>query len=78
MEAQACMRAAWRRTMHLNHVDHCGMTSADVQLILASIKLHQPPATWLWRQPSSLLLKCSFFCSQTLQAFDFFDDRHGS
>ena len=63
LEMRACMRAAWRRTVHLNHVDHCDATGADVQLILASIELHQPPATRVLRLARSLLLERSFFCS---------------
>ena len=78
MEAQARMRAAWRRTMHLNHVDHCGVTGADVQLILASIELHQPPATEPQSPASSLLLKHSSVCSLLSTTFDFCDERHGS
>ena len=78
MEAQACMQAAWRRTMHLNLVDHCGVTVADVQLILASIELHQPPAT-SWRAPARRSLQdCSFFCSPFFNAVELIDDRHGS
>ena len=78
MEVQARMRAARRRTVHLNHVDHCDVTDADVQVILASIEVHQPPATRVRRSARSLLLECSFFCSLLSTAFEFLDERHRS
>ena len=64
--------------MHLSHVDHCGVMGVDVQLILASIELHQPPATKVQSPAKSHLLKHFLVCSLISDALEFFDERHGS
>ena len=78
VEMQTRMRAAWRKTVHLCHVDNCGVTGADAQLILASSELHQPPATEVQSPARSLFQEYSVFCSLLSTAFEFFDERHGS